>query len=82
MNLGAFIAPLVAGTLGEKVGWHYGFGAAGVGMLIALGIYVWGWNTLPAEGLKQRKEKGARRPLTRAAEPGRGPPRPGPRTRR
>ena len=37
INLGAFIAPLVAGTLGEKVGWHYGFGAAGVGMLIGAG---------------------------------------------
>jgi len=66
VNLGAFIAPLVAGTLGETVGWHYGFGAAGVGMLVALVIYIWGWNTLPAEGLKQRKEKGERQPLTRA----------------
>ena len=33
INLGAFLAPLVCGTLGEKVGWHYGFAAAGVGML-------------------------------------------------
>ena len=32
----AFLAPLVAGTLGEKVGWHYGFAAAGVGMLFGL----------------------------------------------
>jgi proton-dependent oligopeptide transporter, POT family len=63
-NLGAFIAPLVAGTLGELVGWHYGFGAAGVGMLIALATYIWGWNTLPAEGLKERREKGERQPLT------------------
>jgi len=64
-NLGAFIAPLVAGTLGELVGWHYGFGAAGVGMLVALATYIWGWNTLPAEGLKERREKGERQPLTR-----------------
>jgi len=66
INLGAFIAPLIAGTLGETVGWHYGFGAAGVGMMIALVIYVWGWKSLPAEGLKQRTEKGRHPPLTRA----------------
>ena len=53
-NVGAFIAPLVCGTLGELVGWHYGFGAAGIGMLIALAIYLAGWNTLPADGLKQK----------------------------
>src|SRR5262245_6309175 len=40
INLGAFLAPLVCGTLGDKVGWHYGFGAAGVGMVIGLAIYV------------------------------------------
>ena len=32
INLGAFLAPLVCGTLGEEIGWHYGFAAAGVGM--------------------------------------------------
>ena len=32
INLGAFLAPLVCGTFGEKLGWHYGFAAAGVGM--------------------------------------------------
>ena len=36
INLGAFLAPLVCGTLGEELGWHYGFGAAGVGMTIGL----------------------------------------------
>ncbi|HKK46199.1 MAG TPA: peptide MFS transporter [Balneolaceae bacterium] len=36
INLGAMIAPLVCGYLGENVNWHYGFGAAGVGMLIGL----------------------------------------------
>jgi POT family proton-dependent oligopeptide transporter len=56
-NLGAAIAPLVAGTLGEEVGWHYGFGAAGVGMIIALASYFYGWKYLPAEGLPAKKEK-------------------------
>jgi proton-dependent oligopeptide transporter, POT family len=36
INLGAFIAPFLTGTLGERVGWHWGFGVAGVGMLIGL----------------------------------------------
>jgi POT family proton-dependent oligopeptide transporter len=36
INLGAFFSPLVCGTLGEKIGWHYGFGAAGVGMVFGL----------------------------------------------
>src|SRR6266542_3001708 len=39
INVGALIAPLVTGYLGERVGWHFGFGAAGVGMLIGLVTY-------------------------------------------
>jgi len=39
INIGAFLAPLITGFLGEKVGWHYGFGAAGVGMLFGLLVY-------------------------------------------
>src|SRR6185369_16973400 len=40
INLGAFICAFVCGTLGEKVGWHWGFGSAAVGMLLGLVIYV------------------------------------------
>ncbi len=36
INLGAFFSPLVCGTLGEQIGWHFGFGAAGVGMVFGL----------------------------------------------
>jgi POT family proton-dependent oligopeptide transporter len=36
INLGAFAGQIVTGSLGEKVGWHWGFGAAGVGMLLGL----------------------------------------------
>ena len=36
INTGAFIGQLITGVLGEKVGWHWGFGAAGAGMLIGL----------------------------------------------
>jgi POT family proton-dependent oligopeptide transporter len=39
INVGALVAPLVTGYLGERVGWHLGFGAAGVGMLIGVLTY-------------------------------------------
>jgi POT family proton-dependent oligopeptide transporter len=39
INIGALAAPLITGYLGERVGWHYGFGAAGVGMVIGLITY-------------------------------------------
>jgi proton-dependent oligopeptide transporter, POT family len=51
INLGAFLAPLVCGTLGEKAGWHYGFAAAGVGMCIGLAIYLYALPLLPADEL-------------------------------
>jgi POT family proton-dependent oligopeptide transporter len=51
INLGAFLAPLVCGTLGERLGWHYGFTAAGVGMTLALAIYACAIPSLPADPL-------------------------------
>ena len=51
INLGAFLAPLVCGTLGEVVGWHWGFGAAGVGMCLGLAIYVLGSRHLPPDAV-------------------------------
>src|SRR3954471_250460 len=42
INAGVIISPLIVGSLGEKVGWHYGFGAAGVGMLLFIAIYLSG----------------------------------------
>lgn len=51
INLGGFLAPLVCGTLGELYGWHWGFGAAGVGMLAGLLIYVLGGKYLPTQEL-------------------------------
>ncbi|MGA7327603.1 MAG: peptide MFS transporter [Rhodomicrobium sp.] len=55
INVGAFLAPLVCGTLGEEFGWHYGFAAAGVGMLIGLTIYLWGYSELPRDELAKAK---------------------------
>jgi POT family proton-dependent oligopeptide transporter len=49
INVGAFLAPLVCGTLGEEAGWHYGFAAAGVGMCIGLSIYLYALPLLPTD---------------------------------
>jgi POT family proton-dependent oligopeptide transporter len=65
INLGATIAPAICGTLGEVYGWHYGFFAAGVGMIIGLAIYIAGRKYLPPDALR-RDEK-------RSGEPGRQP---------
>jgi len=51
INAGVIASPLIVGTLGEVYGWHYGFGAAGVGMLIGLAIYLAGQKHLPEEHL-------------------------------
>jgi POT family proton-dependent oligopeptide transporter len=63
INLGAFLAPLVCGTLGEDYGWHYGFAAAGVGMTLGLIIYLFATPTLPEDAFAKREI--ARQPLTR-----------------
>ncbi|MDP9008730.1 MAG: peptide MFS transporter [Pseudomonadota bacterium] len=47
INIGGFLAPLICGTLGEFYGWHWGFGAAGLGMLAGLLIYILGAQYLP-----------------------------------
>jgi len=44
INVGGFLAPLVCGWLGETYGWHWGFGAAGIGMVLGLVVYVSGGN--------------------------------------
>jgi proton-dependent oligopeptide transporter, POT family len=54
INIGAFVAPLVCGTVGELYGWHYGFGLAALGMLVGIAIYVAGSNHLPPDTLKSR----------------------------
>jgi POT family proton-dependent oligopeptide transporter len=51
INLGAFIAPLICGYLGQEVDWHLGFGAAGVGMTIGLIQYSLGRKYLGTAGL-------------------------------
>src|SRR5689334_11387057 len=50
INLGALLGPLVCGPLGEKVGWHWGFGAAGVGMTLGIIQYVLGQHRFGSAG--------------------------------
>ena len=65
INAAVIIAPLVTGTLGEKMGWHYGFGAAGVGMVLGLIIYRSGIKWMPAEPLRGKSDTAPRARLTR-----------------
>ena len=66
INVSVIIAPLISGTLGQKVGWHYGFGCAGVVMVLGLLIYLSGRRYLPREELATpADEPELRQPLTR-----------------
>jgi POT family proton-dependent oligopeptide transporter len=55
INIGAFLAPLVCGTLAVAYGWHYGFAAAGIGMLVSLAIYLYGSRHLPPDDITRTK---------------------------
>jgi POT family proton-dependent oligopeptide transporter len=67
VNLGAFFSPLVCGTLGAVYGWHYGFAAAGVGMLIGLAIYLAAGPALPADARAPRQQSAPVTPQERRA---------------
>lgn len=55
INLGAFVASVIVGYIGEKIGWHYGFGLAGIGMLLGQLIFVWGQRYLKGVGEAPKK---------------------------
>jgi POT family proton-dependent oligopeptide transporter len=61
INLGAALGPLVCSALGEKVNWHYGFAAAGVGMVLGLAQYRLSAKHLGPAGLRAGQQDGARR---------------------
>ncbi|MBY0371842.1 peptide MFS transporter [bacterium] len=66
INLGAIFSPLVCGTLGQMVGWHWGFGAAGVGMVLGLITYALGNKLIPGDVIKHKDGHVAeKRPMTR-----------------
>jgi POT family proton-dependent oligopeptide transporter len=58
INLGAWLAPWICGILGTEVGWHYGFTAAGIGMTIALVIYLFAMPSLPPDELHRALDEG------------------------
>ena len=66
INVGSFFSGLVVGALALKFGWHYGFLASGVGMLLGQGVYVWGQKYLgDVDALAAREQSVAeKRPLT------------------
>jgi proton-dependent oligopeptide transporter, POT family len=64
IQVAVFAAPLIVGTLGEKVGWHWGFGAAGVGMLIGLVVYLAARPSLPADPPRRAAMQGAKPKFT------------------
>jgi len=58
INVSVIVAPLISGTLGQKVGWHYGFGCAGIVMVLGLAIYLSGRKSLPPDlAVADRDEK-------------------------
>ncbi|MEP6982716.1 MAG: peptide MFS transporter [Sphingomicrobium sp.] len=65
INVSVIVAPLVSGTLGQKVGWHYGFGCAGVVMVLGLIIYLSGRRWLAPDERPTRQERKERERLGR-----------------
>jgi POT family proton-dependent oligopeptide transporter len=58
INIGGFVAPLLCGWLAVEYGWHYGFGLAGIGMMVGL-IFFWSGikkNVFGDKGLPPSKE--------------------------
>jgi POT family proton-dependent oligopeptide transporter len=68
INAGVIFGPTITGYLGQGIAWHYGFGAAGVGMLIALVIYLAGRRYMPPDEPRTADSKpaaAARAPISR-----------------
>jgi POT family proton-dependent oligopeptide transporter len=65
IQLAAIITPLICGTLSQKVEWHLGFVAAGIGMVFGIIAYVAGRKTLPPEPVRKGADKVERPPLSK-----------------
>lgn len=62
INLGAFLSSLIVGYVGENIGWHWGFGLAGIAMALGLLVYLWGQKYLANVGnllSKAERDEGA-----------------------
>jgi len=69
INVSVIAAPLISGTLGEKVGWHYGFGTAGVVMVLGLLLYLRAGPWLPQDARDAARSGTPHTPMTRADWP-------------
>ncbi|WP_111307992.1 peptide MFS transporter [Confluentibacter sediminis] len=56
INLGSLLATFIVGYVGEKIGWHFGFGLAGIAMLLGLIVYLYGQKYLVNVGNKPTEE--------------------------
>jgi POT family proton-dependent oligopeptide transporter len=65
INVGAFIAPLVCGVLAENINWHFGFAAAGIGMVLGLTQYRLGYRYLKDAGHLRDEARSRRSVATR-----------------
>lgn len=70
INIGAFLSALLVGYLGEVYGWHYGFGLAGIGMVIGQVVYIWGQRFLKGIGestteMDPKEAEAKKRPLSK-----------------
>ncbi|MFZ6052071.1 peptide MFS transporter [Halocola ammonii] len=70
INVGALLAALAVGYLGENWGWHYGFGLAGIGMVLGQIVFMWGTKFLKGigestSGLTKAEQAAKKRPLTK-----------------
>jgi POT family proton-dependent oligopeptide transporter len=58
INFGAYLAPVVCGNLGEILGWHYGFSAAAVAMVLGLLVFIWGQRWFGQVGMPPERVSG------------------------
>jgi POT family proton-dependent oligopeptide transporter len=69
INIGAFLSALIVGGVAEVYGWHYGFGLAGIGMLVGQAVFMWGRKFLKGVGeatkdLSPKEAEAKKKPLT------------------
>ncbi|GHA58564.1 MFS transporter [Pontibacter akesuensis] len=65
INLGALLASLIVGYVGEAYGWHYGFSLAGFGMMLGQAVFIWGRKYLKGVGNLVKNEKDVDRIFTK-----------------
>jgi len=68
INIGAFLSPLICGTLGEEIAWKWGFLAAGIGLTLGVIAYLFGLRCLPPDRITRARRENVvltKTPLTR-----------------